>query len=485
MANSINEISRLLKRVVLTNLGTRDGENLTALVSGAHGIGKSQICKQIARDIGGYPIVIEASMLSEGDAVGLPVVSKLEDGSSEVTFVKHKAFAAVARLEKAYYEKAQKEGFLNGTIKLDADGDTVMLTGEKGKEEFVKVGHRDMAKLILDGEENRYKFGEDLPFEKKLELLEKKEIQPVVIMCDELNRTESQTMKELMNIVLNKTVNGYQLPWWCFIIAAQNPCSQNSSYAVNEMDGAQLDRFIKFTAVARDTDWVDHCLMAGINTDLVQAVTINSDLLMVKDKTLNDETPMTPSPRSWSMIATFMDYMHRINESAFFTAEERATLKEDFREVVFAKVGTEAGRAMLVNLDQKKNMIKPAEIFTCEAAQLGENVKKILNDQKPIQRKITMDSVVKYLCEHIHEMQKFGDNNDIKIRAKYTNFISQLTSYLELLDSATKTLFLKKIVEPGCKTTKGKLLFGEISKFISKDMLAILQSFLKDKKDVQ
>jgi hypothetical protein len=292
-------------------------------------------------------------------------------------------------------------------------------------------------------------------------------------------------MKELMNIVLNKTVNGYELPWWCFIIAAQNPASQNSSYAVNEMDGAQLDRFIKFTAVARDTDWVDHCLMTGINTDLVQAVTINSDLLMVKDKSQIDETAMTPSPRYWSMIATFIDYMHNINDSSVFTPEERSTLKEDFREVVFAKVGTKAGRAMLVNLDQKKNMIKPSEIFTCEAVELGANVVKTLNDQKPIQRKITMDSVVKYLCEHIHEMQKLGDDNDIKVRAKYTNFISQLKAYLELLDSATKTLFLKKIVEPATKTSKGKLLFGEISKFISKDMLAILQSFLKDKKDVE
>ena len=69
------------------------------------------------------------------------------------------------------------------------------------------------------------------------------------------------------------------------------------------------------------------------------------------------------------------------------------------------------GRTMLVNLEQKKNMIKPADIFTLETAGLSESAKKILSEQKPIQMKITMDSVVKYLCENIHDIEKFKSDS--------------------------------------------------------------------------
>ena len=491
MANSINEVARLVKRTILTNLANNGCENLTPLVSGQQGIGKSQICKAIAKQLGGHCVVIEASMLSEGDAVGLPIVHKNDDGSREVSFVKHKAFAAVARLEKAIYEKAQKEGFLNGTIKIDEEGDTVQLINNKKDKDdeykaesgkFVKIGKRDNSKKILDGEENMYKFGEDLSFETKLELLEKKEIQPVIVFIDELNRTDNQTMKELMNIILNKTVNGYELPWWAFIVSAINPCSQNSIYATNEMDPAQLDRFIKFNVVAKTDDWVDHCLERGLNSDLIQAVTVNGDILCSRDKNLMDETEMTPSPRSWTMIGNFMDYMYKINNSVFFTPEERNLLNEDFREIVIAKVGQTAGRTMLVNLEQKKNMIKPADIFTLETAGLSESAKKILSEQKPIQMKITMDSVVKYLCENIHDIEKFKSDNDIKVRVKHSNFVSQLKEYISMLDAATKTLFLRKLTT--VKTSKNQMLLMTIANYISKDMLAMLQNFLSDKKEV-
>ena len=70
---SINEAKRLVKRALLANLATDKRDlAITPLVSGRHGIGKSQMVKSIAQDLGGVCITIEGGTLKEGEITGLP-----------------------------------------------------------------------------------------------------------------------------------------------------------------------------------------------------------------------------------------------------------------------------------------------------------------------------------------------------------------------------------------------------------------------------
>ena len=65
---SINEAKRLVKRALLANLATDKRDlAITPLVSGRHGIGKSQMVKSIAKDLGGVCITIEGGTLKEGE----------------------------------------------------------------------------------------------------------------------------------------------------------------------------------------------------------------------------------------------------------------------------------------------------------------------------------------------------------------------------------------------------------------------------------
>ena len=65
---SIKDAIRLCKRIMLTNLLTNDYSiAVTPLLSGKHGIGKSQVAKSIARDIGGTVMVIEGARHKGGD----------------------------------------------------------------------------------------------------------------------------------------------------------------------------------------------------------------------------------------------------------------------------------------------------------------------------------------------------------------------------------------------------------------------------------
>ena len=69
---TIRDAIRICKRIMLTNLLTNDYSiAVTPLLSGKHGIGKSQVAKSIAKDLNGTVMVIEGGTLKEGEITGM------------------------------------------------------------------------------------------------------------------------------------------------------------------------------------------------------------------------------------------------------------------------------------------------------------------------------------------------------------------------------------------------------------------------------
>ena len=474
MAN-IKDTERLVKRIVLSNIAAKKGLAITPLLSGSHGIGKSMILNAVARKIGGYSIVVEGGSLNEGEITGLPVCGKAEDGSATVLFTPHTAVSMIQRSEKAYYEQARNEGFLGGRVKLDADGNTVVV--KNGKTTVIPV--KDKIDRIMEGPQNMYKFGEDLDLETKLELISSGEIKPVILFIDELNRTEQQTMKELMNIILNRSVNGYDFPWYVSVVSAINPCSQNSSYATNEMDAAQIDRFLKIKVNADFPSWVEYALDCGINQDIIEGIAMTEDIFITKDKTHEDTDEMTPSPRSWEMVAHMYTYVPIFNNTKYFDPDERKELDGDLRSLIAGKVGAVQARTILENIRNKADSIVPADILTGKSPKVAPEVVEKFSRQKKIRQKITVDNVIRYLCEHICEFEKKGKSTDEKVKAEYNNFILQTKEFISLLDGATRLAFAKKVADTHkCLATDGKPLFIKIgAKCFAKDIVNALREF--------
>lgn len=95
---SINEAKRLIKRSLLANLTTKKRDlAITPLVSGKHGIGKSQMVKSIAHDLGGVCITIEGGTLKEGEITGLPYQYKDENGRFAFAFCPTMPWSAFRR----------------------------------------------------------------------------------------------------------------------------------------------------------------------------------------------------------------------------------------------------------------------------------------------------------------------------------------------------------------------------------------------------
>lgn len=110
----------------------------------------------------------------------------------------------------------------------------------------------------------------------------------VLLFIDEINRCEHTVQQELMNLILNREINGYKLHEDVKIIAAMNPSSKYGSdfdYQVVEMDVAQENRFVWLYMEPDYMQWLDWAIDAGIE------------------------------PKVTEFISTFPEYLHKANDA--------------------------------------------------------------------------------------------------------------------------------------------------------------------------
>ena len=89
----------------------------------------------------------------------------------------------------------------------------------------------------------------------------------VLLFIDEINRCEHTVQQELMNLILNREINGYKLPQNVKILAAMNPSSKYGSdfdYQVVDMDAAQENRFVWLNMEPDFNQWIKWAISANI-----------------------------------------------------------------------------------------------------------------------------------------------------------------------------------------------------------------------------
>ncbi|MBQ7782952.1 MAG: AAA family ATPase, partial [Oscillospiraceae bacterium] len=373
---------------------------ITPLISGKHGIGKSQMIKSIASDLGGVCITIEGGTLKEGEITGLPYQYKDESGSIRFRFLPYYAVERIQTEQKRLFQ----------------------LSGKK------------IAETALSGDENRYAI-EDLTPMQKLEMLRNGIVKPVIIFIDEINRTENSVYKELMNILLTRSVNGYCFPWWVLFVGAMNPSTQNSLYATNEMDPAQLDRFLKIKVSDNTREWLKYGASAGISPEILTFIKDNPKCLSSNDKELQDDEKPSPSPRGWDMVDSLLKSEPLVR--AFFTDKENdpKVVEKDMKNLVSAKLGASVATMFFASMVSQARAIMPEEIFADDEnlIQLSKKIDQ-LSSAKKIQ---TCDLMLDYLKENIEFMML--SKTQFEINKK------QLSKLVNLMDSSVRLLFAQKL----------------------------------------
>ena len=427
---SIKDAIRMCKRIMLTNLLTNDYSiAVTPLLSGKHGIGKSQVAKNIAKELGGTVMIIEGGTLKEGEITGIPYQYKTESGDIEFRFLPYYIVQRIRKAEQFLHRSGEKAESLEG---------------------------------ILDGEENRYSAA-DLSFEQKVELMKTGQVKPVILFFDEINRTDMAVFRELMNIILTRTVNGYRFPWWVFIIAAMNPSTQTSMYATNEMDPAQLDRFIKIKVHEDVGEWTAFALEHRFERSLVEFISNTPGALSPKDKLLEDDEMPMPSPRGWHMVDLILKGRDKLDD--FFSPEERRQKEKDIRAIISAKVGGDACSMFYSSLADPTRLVLADEIFGDKTDGIPQAVRIRVKQQSTAKNAITSKSIITYLKDNAERIK----SNEAEIQ----RIQEKLALYIGLLDMSSILMFSQSLVN--AETPAGTALYDYFYEVFDDDLLELLQ----------
>ena len=123
----------------------------------------------------------------------------------------------------------------------------------------------------------------------------------VLLFIDEINRCEHTVQQELMNLILNREINGYKLDDKVKILAAMNPSSKYGSdfdYQVVDMDAAQENRFVWLNMESDYNQWIKWAIGAGIEQKVIEFISTFPEYL----NKVNDED-VRATPRSYERVS--------------------------------------------------------------------------------------------------------------------------------------------------------------------------------------
>lgn len=193
------------------------------------------------------------------------------------------------------------------------------------------------------------------------EILEKNPDAKILLFIDEINRCEHSVQQEIMNVILNREINGYELQDNVVVVAAMNPSNkydefEDSEYQVIDMDPAQEDRFVWIYMEADVNEWLNWGMKLEngeprIHDDVINFIASFPEYLHVT----NSKESIKPTPRSWVRVSNI--YKEYIKEM------ESLPLNILYN-VVKGNVGAAIAQDFLNYIEENKNpIIKPEQIF--------------------------------------------------------------------------------------------------------------------------
>ena len=123
----------------------------------------------------------------------------------------------------------------------------------------------------------------------------------VLLFIDEINRCEHTVQQELMNLILNREINGYKLPENVKILAAMNPSNkygEDFDYQVVDMDAAQENRFVWLNMEPDYNGWIKWAIESGIESKVIEFISTFPEYL----HKINDED-VRATPRSYERVS--------------------------------------------------------------------------------------------------------------------------------------------------------------------------------------
>ncbi|MDU4861520.1 MAG: ATP-binding protein [Terrisporobacter othiniensis] len=230
----------------------------------------------------------------------------------------------------------------------------------------------------------------------------------VLLFIDEINRCEHTVQQELMNLILNREINGYKLPEKVKILAAMNPSSKYGSdfdYQVVDMDAAQENRFVWLNMDPDHNGWIKWAIGAGIETKVIEFISTFPEYL----HKINDED-VRATPRSYE----------RVSKTYKMYKEQQDTIPRSvFVNVIKGNVGKAIAEEFVSFVESNCSpLISFDDVFSKE--NLDENVIERIENESHTRLYITAMNILKTLENKIIE-----DENDTFLVNRFVEFLGQ------------------------------------------------------------
>ncbi|MDF2503678.1 ATP-binding protein [Clostridium sp.] len=183
----------------------------------------------------------------------------------------------------------------------------------------------------------------------------------ILLFIDEINRCEHSVQQELMNIILNREINGFKMPRQVKVIAAMNPSSKygeynQTDYQVVDMDAAQEDRFVWIEVESDTKAWISWGMekidgYTNIHEDILNFISTFPEYLHTPFST----EMIKATPRSWERVS---------NVYKVYLEKEEKVSKNIIYNVIKGNVGGSIAQEFM-NFINSNNIpiITPEEIF--------------------------------------------------------------------------------------------------------------------------
>ncbi|WP_434798338.1 ATP-binding protein [Terrisporobacter vanillatitrophus] len=230
----------------------------------------------------------------------------------------------------------------------------------------------------------------------------------VLLFIDEINRCEHTVQQELMNLILNREINGYKLPGNVKILAAMNPSSKYGSdfdYQVVDMDAAQENRFVWLNMESDYNGWIKWAIGAGLETKVIEFISTFPEYL----HKINDED-VRATPRSYE----------RVSKTYKMYKEQQDTIPRSvFVNVIKGNVGKVIAQEFVSFVESNYSpLISFDDVFSKE--NLDGNVIERIKNESHTRLYISAMNILKTLENRIRE-----DENDTFLVNRFVEFLGQ------------------------------------------------------------
>lgn len=228
----------------------------------------------------------------------------------------------------------------------------------------------------------------------------------VLLFIDEINRCEHTVQQELMNLILNREINGYKLPQNVKILAAMNPSSKYGSdfdYQVVDMDAAQENRFVWLNMESDYNGWIKWAIGAGLETKVIEFISTFPEYL----HKINDED-VRATPRSYE----------RVSKTYKMYKEQQDTIPRSvFVNVIKGNVGKVIAEEFVSFVESNRStLISFDDVFSKE--NLDENVIEGIKNESHTRLYISAMNILKALENKIRE-----DENNTFLINRFVEFL--------------------------------------------------------------